>query len=240
MRKTNGKGAQSLEQWLHAVGQVCTKKRQAKGECNRSNSPEVLAARRMIDDTPASRRSQFAREQQAKRRKRNPDATAEEMFEAFTGKPSTKSTVITEKVHSPARLADLGELIEIAVILPEGRHVAAIGFEARGVRLAAARFSKDGDATIASELHIVGGDQEIDLRKLEAQAQAGKPSIVLGTAHTIAYRTSKHFHNFKESVYEHELGEETGEKPVLCYDPRSRKLYLAGGAYVVRPEGIVN
>lgn len=238
-RKTNGKGAQSLAQWLQAVSMVCTKKRQAKGECSRSNSPEILAARKLIRETSASSRAAFGREQQSKRR-HNPDATAADLFEAFTGRESTKETLVEEKIHSPAKLADLGELIELQAILPDEKRVAVIGFEKRGVQVGAAGVKKDSRGIYGTELHFVGGDQTIDLADVDATHQKGKPTIVIGTAYKIAYRTSKHFHSFKVSVYEHEFGEENGVRPILAYDPRSRKLFLAGGNYEIRPEGITN
>jgi hypothetical protein len=229
MSKRKNPGAQNLQQWLKALSTVCTRKNEKAGFCSRSHEPEVLAAKKLIDATPASKRSEFAREQASKRR-RNPDAA--DLYESFHGKPATKETIVEEELHAPTKLADLGSLIELQVVLRDGVKLAEIGFRGRGVRVAASGSGK--------ELHLVGGSQALELAELGCNDQAGKPNVLIGVAHKITYRTSKHFHDFVPSDYEHEFGEDTGVKPLLCYDPRSRKLYLVGGAYEIRPEGIVN
>lgn len=223
-------GAETPKQWSNAVAQVCTKKRERKGECSKSNDAETLAAVRMIRETPPADRSAFAKQLAAGRR-RNPE-TAAEMFEAFHGRPPAGERTITEEVRYPHSLADCGSLVELVAVFMDGEKAAVIAFRGKGVRVATTPNGK--------EIHFVGGDQELDLQTLRLQDQDGKPNVLVGYAHTIAYHTSKHFHNFEPSDYEHEFGEETGEKPLLAYDPRSRKLYLVGGAYEVRPEGIVN
>lgn len=237
MPKRKNPGAKNLEQWLGAVNQVCTKKKQKAGVCSRSNDAETRAAVKLIRETPASRRSEFGAQQRARRRR---NGGAEDLYEAFHGQAATRETEITEAIHAPTKLTELGRLIELQVILPNGRELATIPMRGRGVIVAAAGIQRDGGQVYGTELHFVGGNQSVDLRALELEHQAGKPGVLLGTLHKLTYHTTKDFHDFEPSNYEHELGEETGEKPICGYDPRSKKLYLVGGAYAIRREGIVN
>lgn len=48
-------------------------------------------------------------------KKRNPEAAAVEMRESFTGLPSDKTVVVTEKIHVHEHLAALGELVQLKV-----------------------------------------------------------------------------------------------------------------------------
>jgi hypothetical protein len=247
MRLFNPGGAKTLAQWLRAVSLVCTRKNHKRGWCTPSSEPEVLAAVELIRNTPAADRARFAQEQGAKRqRRRNPgldeiETKAEQLYEAFHGKPAEQFIEIEEPVYHHRTMADLGELREIQIILADGKHLATIGFQGKGIRTAAAGVKKDGRGIYGTELHLVGGDQELDLASLKvSDAEATKPTVAVGHAHKITYFTSKHFHKFVPSEYEHELGEETGVKPLFCYDPRSRKMFLSGGEYEIRPEGITN
>lgn len=237
---TKNPGAQTLPQWLSAVGKVCKRKDQLAGNCSRSNDAETKAAVKMIRDTPASRRRQFGQEQRAMRRangrgRKNPSPAAE-LYADFHGKAPTRSTVIEQRIFSHDELADLGALIDLQVIIAwdgDEAVIARIDFTNKQVRVAAA-----GNRT---ELHFVGGNQTLDLRKLGAADQDGKPTIFIGELWKICYFTSKDFHDFKPSKYEHELGEDDdGTRPHLNYDPRSKLMFLTGGSYVVERPGIIN
>jgi hypothetical protein len=52
--------------------------------------------------------------------------------------------------------------------------------------------------------------------------------------HNITYRTEKDFDDFAAIDYQHALGEETGDRPTLEYDPRNELLFIAGGRYRIR------
>lgn len=52
--------------------------------------------------------------------------------------------------------------------------------------------------------------------------------------HNITYHTEKDFDEFQPIDYQHSLGEETGDVPVLEYDPRNELLFIAGGRYRIR------
>jgi hypothetical protein len=245
--RTKNPGAQTLAQWVRAVNTICRKRDAKKGICSPSQEPEVLEAVALIRATPAAKRREFAKEQGSRRgfyRRENPELAeietkAEQLFEAFTGKPATEFREVEEVQYHHSTLADLGELRELQVILPTGTKLATIDFKGRGIRTAAAGVKKDRRGIYGTELHLVGGNQTLDLDALQARNN-DKPTVAIGDLYKITYYTSKHFHDFKPSEYEHELGEETGDRPLLAYDVRSRKMFVVGGAYQIRPEGIVN
>ena len=49
--------------------------------------------------------------------------------------------------------------------------------------------------------------------------------------HNITYRTEKDFDNFEQIDYQHDLGEVSGVRPMLEYEPRNERLYVTGGQY---------
>jgi len=60
----------------------------------------------------------------------------------------------------------------------------------------------------------------------------------LGELESVVYSTDKNGDGF--SNYEHEFGEEGGEKPLLAVDPENKKLHVVGGDYTVEDRGIVD
>lgn len=166
---------------------------------------------------------------QTRRKNSDTAAAAARLSEEFHGRPVRKVREIVETVEEPTNLADLGRLVELQLL--EGRHVRPLAFR-RGVRVSC---TPDG-----GQIYFVDGDQEIDLAALGLQRWLPKDHVTLGPVAKIAYFTSKAFHNFEPSTYEHQFGEERGLMPLLHYDVRNRKLYLTGGSYQVRPEGITN
>ncbi|GIU80920.1 MAG: hypothetical protein KatS3mg005_4158 [Bryobacteraceae bacterium] len=162
-----------------------------------------------------------------KRRKNSSPAAA--LSEKFHGRPVRKVRDYIEVSDEPTELADLGRLVELQVLAE--KHVRVLEFK-DGVRVAA---TPDG-----GQLYFVGGDQEIDLKTLALDKYLPKDHVTLGPVAKIAYYTSKAFHDFQPSVYEHRFGEDGGSLPLLHYDVRNKRLYLTGGSYQVRPEGIVN
>ena len=164
-------------------------------------------------------------------RRKNPDtaSAAAAMSEQFHGRPVRKVTEITESVHEPDNLADLGRLVELQI--QDGKYVVPLEFT-RGVRLAC---TPEG-----GQIYFVGGDQSLDLKKIGLDKYLPKDHVTIGPVRKIAYFTSKVFHDFEPSTYEHEFGEERGKLPILHYDVRNRLLYLTDGSYQVRPEGITN
>jgi hypothetical protein len=168
----------------------------------------------------------------ARRRNSEVDSAtaAAELYEQFHGKPSTKYTTYQEPNERPTDLADLGKLIELIVWIDEDDAKELGPF--KGVRVTA---TGEGGS-----IYFIGGDQKLDLEALDRADGMPKDHILIGPVEYIAYHTSKDFHDFEPTTYEHQFGEETGEQPWLCYDVRNRRMYLIGGAYRVRRPGIEN
>lgn len=161
--------------------------------------------------------------------RRNPAEAAKAMFEKFHGRPSTKTVKHRVAQHYHEALANLGDLVEMTVLLPDEQEVV---LAPKGVKLAS---SEDG-----GQLEFLGGDQKLNLSKLGLAATLPKDRVVIGPVLSIAYRTEKDFDKFKPLTYEHEFGEDGGELPTLCYDVRSQLMFLAGGSYQNLKPGIVN
>ena len=239
------KGATSVGQWLTAVMSM-------KGE---SNAMSVKDAVEMIHATSQAKRSEFAsdiwnmrRQQRAdagkasdrseppmrKRICRNPEEDAAQMYEKFHGKPSTGEVAVEEQVHEHEHLATLGVLINMVVATLSGFE-ATIGLpEKEAAKLSFDESTADPDAMYlatneeGTQLYIVGGDQSLDLSALK-MADFERDDMVVGQLLELTYRTKKKFDAFKLVDYYHELGEETGDLPLLRYEPRSEHLYISAG-----------
>jgi hypothetical protein len=161
-------------------------------------------------------------------RKRNPDPIedAAELYQEFHGRPARSVRELEDELHVRDVFTDLGTLVELDVETPDGEH---IRISAPGARLVA---SPDG-----TQLYIEGGDQSLDPRQL---GLPDKDLITVGVLHSVTYRTQKSFDGFELVDYQHEFGEEGGERPLLLYDALNRRLLIAGGSYHIKPEGIVN
>lgn len=157
---------------------------------------------------------------------------AKALFERFHGEPSKQSRDYTVARHHHEHLAELGRLISLKVEMPEGSKPPVVELRFIGVTLAC---SEDG-----GQLYFVGGDQVLNLAKLDLEGQLPKDHVIVGPVAEITYETRKGFDDFKTIQYFHEFGEEGGEMPSLCYDVKSRLLYLVGGSYRVEPAGIIN
>jgi hypothetical protein len=161
--------------------------------------------------------------------RKNPDAAA--LFEAFHGRPAERITEYTETLQERAELAELGRLIELVVA--RGQYLYRLKISRAGVKVTA---TPEG-----GQLYFTGGDQSVDLAGLdiEPKESATKDHLVLGDLAEIMYHTTKAFHNFEPIDYRHIFGDEGGSQPTLCYDQLNKLLYVVGGSYQVRRDGIV-
>jgi len=69
--------------------------------------------------------------------------------------------------------------------------------------------------------------------------------VEIGEIVTISYFADKHHLSGPEEQkkgmhYIHELGEETGVRPILVYDRVNKQMGVVGGEYRVEDRGIVN
>ena len=178
------------------------------------------------------RQSKTAPRKQKRGRKQNPDAGLSEVldqFEQVHGRAARQVREKDEVFQVRTDFAKLGRLLDMQVWIDE---VTPISISPRGVDVVS---SGDGGS-----LYFKGGDQEIPLEPLGLAEYLPKDHVRIGDVETIAYHTAKGFHDFEPRDYTHEFGEEGGELPALNYDTVNKLLYLSGGSYKVRPEGIVN
>lgn len=163
-------------------------------------------------------------------RRRNPDAieAAAALSEKFHGRPAHEVTVVEETELEYSAVAELGKLVELHVRSFEDGKRYRLPF--KGVRVCA---TPDGQNIL-----FLGGDQAVDLGSLGIETV--KDQLVIGDCIGIVYTTRKGFHNFERTDYVHEFGEESGDTPTLGYSPLNQRVYLEGGRYEVRPEGIVD
>lgn len=168
---------------------------------------------------------------------------------AFHGRPVEWVRDVTEQyVFRPVH-ALLGEL-RCVWVLSGGRYV-PIRFKASRPHL--------GVTADATSLYVLGGDQDVSLLALGLAPESAKDRLVFGPLARIEYFTYKNFHNFEPVIYSHDFGsvedgnralmepwqvalldrQGRGPVPVLGYDFLNQRFAIEGGAYTVRPEGIV-
>jgi hypothetical protein len=169
--------------------------------------------------------------------------SSRELVQEFHGRGADSIDDVFSDEKYPDSLAELGELRELSVILPNGKEEVTIKFpeENTSTILASAPGGK--------QYVLIGGDQSVDVEEFgieetnEAKEWARK--LVLGQVSKIVYFTDKHHlegpkYQKNGCLYEHELGEEGGELPTLIYDPNNETLEIVGGSYITRAEGIRN
>jgi hypothetical protein len=175
------------------------------------------------------------RKRSSRRRRTNPEQSAAALYKSFHGKPSSGYTEVEEITHEHDWLTELGTLVSLHIRTPS-KVVAELSFRTGCNSRVLLSSSEDG-----RQLYFVGGDQEIPLAKLKLGGGKWKrDSMLLGELIEITYRTKKSMHKFEPIDYYHKAGEDSGVRPVVLYDQRSKLLSLSGGQYEVRPEGIVN
>lgn len=179
--------------------------------------------------------------------KRNPESSAEELYETFHGRPSSETLEIAYDQHEHEHLSALGDLSQLKVITPFGKDCTINVAETKSPKDLPdpSRLPRDQRVVVASneegtQLYFVGGDQSVDVHALGFKDIDVKDSMLLGVLYEITYQTEKGFDNFELTNYYHRLGEETGVEPVLLYDPISCLLSVSGGQYKVKDVGIVN
>lgn len=192
---------------------------------------------------PARRRHQ--KRPHAHKKSRNPNSeyrdAADKLYKSFHGRESDELVELDyDGILESKDYAALGDLVALRVKTDAG--VYNIDFPDD---------EEDGDPPLlcaspdAKQLYIFGGDQNCD-EMVEALEDSGKlqsaggDKVLLGQLTHVEYFTRKGFHNFQPIIYTHQLGEETGEVPDLVYDTEKQQLHIVGGAYKIKPEGIVN
>lgn len=182
--------------------------------------------------TKKARGGAAAHHNPGRKKRRNSDGAAEAaaMFETFHQMPPNRIIEYEELVRFPGHFAEIGQpLKELRVFLDDANK----DFP----------FTRFGDCQVVctpdgNNIYFVGGDQAIDLEALDITSD--KDTIELGPCTYICYHTVKGFHDFTPTDYWHRFGEEDGTFPRLGYDRLNKRLFLIGGNYQVKREGIVN
>lgn len=164
---------------------------------------------------------------------RNPQESSAALYETFHQKAPERIDEYEEHVHYHGWLAELGEMREIKVdlVYMDPPKQATIEFEP-GTKLGC---SEDG-----RQLYLVGGDQSLDLKALGFSRDWIRDYMLIGVLSELTYRTKKGFDKFEVIDYYHEVGEDTGDLPILAYDNMNQQLMIVGGKYRVEHDGIIN
>ena len=173
---------------------------------------------------------------------KNPQSGAEEMYESFHGKPAEGVTVVEEELHEHEWLAPLGVLVNYRVATLSGFDVligvddetaAEQDFDETAANAETIFLSANEDGT---QIYFKGGDQSLPLDRFKMGESTDwyRDDMIIGVLYEITYRTKKKFDKFKLTDYFHHLGEETGDQPMLRYDPLSPHQYVSGGKYKIK------
>jgi hypothetical protein len=207
-----------------------------KKKVTRRRGTGAAASRNAVNPRSRGRaaQSQSRKKQNSARRRRRNQAedsmeSAARKFEEFHGKAPGKVLDYELAVNYPEHFAELGRLKELRFDLDSLNH---------DFPLTAFKDCQVVTTPNGANIYFIGGDQRIDFEALNIASD--KDMVELGPCTYIAYHTVKGFHDFEPITYWHLFGEEDGIKPVLAYDRLNHALFLIGGNYTVKPEGIVN
>lgn len=163
-----------------------------------------------------------------RRRNSGEDSAAARMFKTFHGRKATTVQDIATRMQDRRTLSGLGKMVYLQTVdgLP-------IKFTAADKVMLAC--DPEGQ-----QLYFVGGNQDVTGILKQAGIESRKDLIDVGECQIICYATDKDFDNFEEIDYQHEFGEEGGALPMLVFDRLNKSLFLVGGDYQIKREGIVN
>jgi hypothetical protein len=175
-----------------------------------------------------------------KRSKRNPGSAAE-LFTEFHGR-GPKGVFEVHDFSDHPEVAKLGDLCELWTSF-ESEEV-ELDWTGEGYKVAGGEVEKiewgagEKKPLVAAEpkgkqIYIFGA---VELGEIESD----KELVDLGDCVLIGYQAEKKFDQFQPQVYQHIFGEEGGVPPRLMYDAVNKRLYLSGGTYKIKADGIVN
>jgi hypothetical protein len=209
---------------------VTTRVRTVSGVSRKRAAKKPVTPRSRKAAGASRKRSGLARNGGGRRHGRNPDMQAEaDMYQLFHGRAPERTVEYEEQLEFRSKFAELGKLLELRFRLEGEREPVPL------LEFGSCQVCCTADGT---NMYFLGGNQSIDLDSLGIASD--KDYIELGECTYIKYFSKKGFHDFAPVDYWHKLGEEDGIRPVLAYDSLNRKLFLLGGNYRVKPEGIVN
>jgi hypothetical protein len=168
------------------------------------------------------------------RRRRNPDELGEaaDLYREFHGRDPHEILELQESDLARKEYTALGPLVELHTLLPNGAKAKIMFGESDAVMVAS---SPNG-----RQIYLLGGNQDISDSLGSMGADVSKDLIDLGDAVFISYDASKWQTDFKPTIWEHKLGEESGIHPRGFYDQLKRRIFFAGGNYRVERPGIID
>jgi hypothetical protein len=175
-------------------------------------------------------------ERKPRARKRNGEIEdAQKMFQKFHGRKSTTIEEVKERQNYRKTMSGLGVLMFLRTDLTQEWNGKGVGLQ----------FSEEDKVIVSSDpagnqIYFLGGNQDVTGILPKRGVDRNKDFIDMGECDCIIYTADKDFDGFEPKDYQHEFGEETGERPRLMFDRLNQQLYLIGGAYEVKREGIVN
>lgn len=155
----------------------------------------------------------------------------EHLYRDFHGKDAKKILAMQESDVSRRTFTALGDLSELIIHAPAG--TVKIGFSSHDA-------VKVASSPAGTQLYLIGGNQNIDSALEKFGSDRTKDFVELGEGKQITYSARKAFDAFKLVDYYHNLGEETGDRPILFYDRLKKRIFFVGGAYRVEAPGIIN
>ncbi len=170
-----------------------------------------------------------------KRRRRNPDGEldqAADLYREFHGREPHEILELQESELARKDYTALGDAIVLRFVLPDERILVITFSETDKVLVVS---SPDG-----RQLYLLGGDQDIAGALADYNVDVSKDLIDLGDAVFISYDASKWQTDFKPTIWEHKLGEESGIHPRGFFDKFKRRIFFAGGNYRVERPGIID
>lgn len=180
-----------------------------------------LRLKAAIERSRSRRRKAESKAKANPKKAKNPKTTTRRRtYEMFQGRKPEKVTELPISRFAPARVDQLGELVELKL---NGGQV--LKFNGNKFRLCAAN----------GRLWIAGG-------RFAKPSPSEKTNVINPVAEIdhVVYRTFKPHHGDPpRQQYIHRMGEETGHRPILAVD-REGFPVIRGGKYKIEARGIVN
>ena len=177
------------------------------------------------------------------------------MAEKFHGRKVKEVVELSESEDEDLDLAVLGILTELEVMTEDGREAVEVSFadglEGKhylNVDKGMKKFVRVCTNAEGNQLYFVGGKQDISgllptLKREGCRVEDKTRKVLVGELYSISYMADKHHLEGPESqkqggFYIHQLGEESGIRPMLVFDKVNGKLEVVGGNYDVHDVGI--
>jgi hypothetical protein len=179
---------------------------------------------------------------------RNPSAAA--LHEKFTGREPEFISISNEPHMPQGDYAKLGAIMGVAIKPISGGQVQQIVYynpPTMPLMEAAASLRPLHNPPwlvsdeSARQMYFYGGDQDISSALAIFGARPrGDELVELGELRLVVYRERKWTDEQELMNYVHKMGEESGVRPTVLFDPQSKRLLLEGGEYRIERAGIIN